>query len=120
MELTEGVIFRRIPNWPTHFDEKASRPEIDAFVPRPRDEGCLSAHTDEAEAREELAKPQHTGFGLCRLDIGAVRRATNGAVTVWATGPRSHVEIRNCGSPPVQLVLAKLAVVVISPAIRRR
>jgi hypothetical protein len=117
-EVTDGYVYRRIPNFESHYNYEASRPEPAAFVPRFRDEGFLSGHLDEAEARAALADPRLKGFGLCKLDIDVMRRESAGRIQVifapWKES-RSHVRIAGCTQEEVPMLLADIAEIVEEP-----
>lgn len=116
--IRAGRVYRRIPNLPTHFDYETGRPRLPAFMPRPQDNGALSAHRDFGEAEAALKQQRLSGFGLCALDVAEMEARTAGKVWVEfaPTRPsRSHVRIYGCDAPEVQAVLADLAEMVHSP-----
>lgn len=117
-ELSAGVVYRRIPNRRTHFDEDAGRPERGAFEPRPSDNNGLSVDVDRSAAESKLQ--QYPGFGLCALDIAEIKRVTGGSAWVAKPLSGSHTRIENCDREEVQLALANIATVVIPPTFQRR
>ena len=113
-EITEGTVYRRIPNWRGYFDPRTGRPLRKTFEPRPQDEGALSTDLARSEAERKLEK--HPGFGLCALDIEQMRTQTGGKARVVRTLPeRSHVRILGCDGEDVQEQLADLAQVLTPP-----
>jgi hypothetical protein len=117
-EVTRGVVYRRIPNREGYFDHDEGLPDLAAFVPRPQDNQALSAHLDKEEAEAALASPALAGFGLCELDIGAMKDATAGRVTVEffpTPNGRSHVRIHGCTDDEVRAILIALANVIREP-----
>jgi hypothetical protein len=117
-EVTEGFVYRRIPNTETDFDYDEMLPEPSTFVPRIRDRGAISGHLDEAEAMAQLADPRHAGFGLAAFDIDTLRRESAGkARVVFDPGrrSRSHVRIYGCDDDNVRLLLATIAEMIREP-----
>ena len=115
-ELTDGTVYRRIPNWPTYYDQDSGRPERITFEPRPQDRGALSADLNREVAERALKQQRHEGFGLCSLAIPEIKRVTNGVARVnKPPAGESHVRIENCDSEDVQLALALIAKVEIPP-----
>jgi hypothetical protein len=109
-ELTEGTVYRRIPNYPTYFDPDSGRPERAAFEPRAQDKNGLSVDLVRDVAEQALKQPRHEGFGLCSLNIADIVRVTNGVARIKKPPPgQSHVRIENCSSEEVQLALAEIA-----------
>jgi hypothetical protein len=116
-EVTRGTVYRRIPNREDYFDHDEGLPDLAAFVPRPQDNNALSAHLDKDEAEAALKGPL-AGFGLCALDIGAMKDATAGRVTVEffpTPNGRSHVRIHGCTDDEVRAILIALAEVLREP-----
>ena len=124
--ITEGHVFRRIPNWRTHFDEDEGRPDITAFAPRLQDGDALSAHLETLVSEVQAIRfmdedPGLRNFGLCRLDIGQIVKETDGLAWVEYRGTaqpvlgHAHVVIRDCRAVEIQLVLARIARVVRPP-----
>jgi hypothetical protein len=91
-----------------------------AFEPRPKDEGAISAALRSVVTVEQAVvnprDPSDRAFGLCFLDIEAMRRAAN-QVRVIHTG-HGHVRTLGCESVVVRQALARLATVLIRPAAR--
>lgn len=123
-EITEDQVYRRIPDLRTHFDYELGAALLAAFKPRPQDNGALSAYlkgyiTPE-EARINPRRPADQSFGLCELDVAAIRETTNGAVRViykptsGAHG-HAHVQVLGCEDEAIQHQLALLAVVIRRP-----
>jgi hypothetical protein len=113
--LTEGRLYRRIPNWAGFFDDEAGQPEPLIFQPREKDQGCISTFLIEDEARASLESPQHEGFGLCVLDVEKMIAETGGAASA-VLDKGSHVRIHGCDDEYVQLTLAAISDVLIPPA----
>jgi hypothetical protein len=107
-------LFRRIPNWDGYFDYDSMRPEVAAFVPRPQDEGALSADLKINEAMAALSNPKLKGFGICAIDVVTISAQCGPEVWVEATGP-SHVRIHGCSDPHVQAALSRIATVLRPP-----
>ena len=123
-EITEGIIYRRIPNRETHFEREAGIPTYFAFFPRPQDHGVLSAYlkdyVSEEEARTDPNRPGDRTFGLCELDIAKIRTATQEAVSVRyapSTQPLgyAHVKVYGCAEIEVATQIAKLVKVIHPP-----
>lgn len=94
-------------------------------MPRPQDNGNLSAHLKEYTTADEARRNPHDldddSFGLCELDIETMTRATNDMATVryWPTKAAigyAHVQILGCEDLAVCAALAAIAVVVRRPA----
>ena len=128
-EISEGLIYRRIPNIAGYFDPGAGLPTFLAFTPRERDKGALSAHLKDYVTEEEAAtnprNPQDKTFGLCVLDIAEIRAATNGGVTTRyhrTTGPLGHAHVRvyGCGDEALAHQVALLARVIRIPGASAR
>ena len=71
-----GRILRRIPNWATHYDATSARPQLDAFVPRAKDRGSLSAHLEELAPASAILRllddsERLSDFGLCGIDVAS-------------------------------------------------
>jgi hypothetical protein len=118
-DIAGGIVFRRVPNWSGYYDHAARQPRRVAFEPRPQDNGALSAHLSEDEAKAVLSKRK--GFGLVSLDIEQMKAGTSGKVRVeyFPTALNSHVRVWGCdGDIEVQEALAALATTLIPPTPR--
>jgi len=78
--ITEGTVYRRIPDWPSHFDHATRRATYLAFMPRRQDQGAVSlllkGLVTEDEAGRNPRNPSDRTFGLCELDVAEVREIT--------------------------------------------
>ena len=119
-EVREGRVYRRIPNYGTYFDYENEMVHVSLFVPRPRDKGVLSAFLNRADAIASLECPEHAGFGLCGLEIAAMRELTaeqariEFAPTLSPFGA-SHVKILGCLVEEVREALSLIAEVELQP-----
>ncbi len=119
-EVTEGLIYRRIPNRGTYYDYDLEMVDVSAFILRPRDRGSLSALLNREEARASLKIPVHKGFGLCVLDVAKMKAETSGQARVeFAPTPgafgASHVSILGCQDEEVRVILALIAEIDVEP-----
>jgi hypothetical protein len=127
-DIHEGLIYRRIPPWGNAFDRVSQQATFLAFEPSQRDlkaggiSALLKEYVTEEEARTNPHNPEDRRFGLCLLDIAAIRIAAGGTAGVrYKPTARplghAHVQIYGCESVDVQQQLAVLAKVVRPPSV---
>jgi hypothetical protein len=112
--LPSGKVYRRIPNWKTHFDFETGKPDLASFQEHPQTPNCISADLNSEEIVGSLNDRRHTGFGMCVLDIERMAAETGDRAWVEFTprdppGSPTHVSIHGCGDAEVQAILADLA-----------
>jgi hypothetical protein len=113
-------VYRRITNFPGHFDHDSGKPDLAAFAPNARAPGVISADLDIDAIVASLEQPPHAGFGFCALDIARMANETSGRAWVEyaPAGSETHVRIHGCADLAVQAILADVAEVIQPP--RRR
>jgi len=127
-EIRSGRLFRRIQNFKSRFHAKTRRPKIGAFRPDPADrDGELSVHLEGLVSQERVlavmaAHPLLHLFGLCALDVAAVRAELgNRSQVIYqpdATDPQlghAHVVLTNLDDEALQAVLLRHAIVLVEP-----
>ncbi len=127
-EILSGRLFRRIQNFKSRFHAKTRRPKIGAFRPDPADpDGELSVHLEGLVSQEEVlavmaADPLLQYFGLCGLDVAAVRAELAGrSRVIYQPDPadpqlgHAHVVLTNFSEEALQAVLLRHAVVLVEP-----
>ena len=117
--ITEGTVYRRIPDWPSHFDQATRRATYLAFVPRRQDQGAVSlllkGLVTEDEARRNPRNPSDRTVGLCELDVAEVREITAGRVSFEAVSGQPHVWMYGCDDVALAALVATRARVIRPP-----
>jgi hypothetical protein len=65
--ITEGILFRFVPNWQTHWEYDLNRPSPRAFRRRPGEE-YVSAYLDGKTSVAALAD-LYSDFAICALEV---------------------------------------------------
>ena len=117
--ITEGTVYRRIPDWPSHFDHATRRATYLAFMPRRQDQGAVSlllkGLVTEDEAGRNPRNPSDRTFGLCELDVAEVREITGGRVSFEAVPGQPHVWMYGCDDVALAALIATRARVIRPP-----
>jgi hypothetical protein len=117
-DILDGKVYRRIP--PRRGYSESGRPTFRAFIPREQDHGALSVslagYVSADDARMEPTSGQ--AFGLCELDIAAIRRIPELRVVYWPTSRplgHAHARITGCHTDALSSELARIADTIFPP-----
>lgn len=115
-EITDGVVYRRIPNRPTFYDHEQHRPTSQTFRRDAQEPYVSMSLASLCTMDEVMAGDEHRDFGLCSLPVSSLI-ALGLTVTYEPDYGYAHVGVWNVTKSKCSM-LAHLARVLIPPPIR--